>query len=461
MSIPLVGSAGDILHDRRSCRYLRRGAPREACSSPFASGSSRSSSQHDDRRARSIDLKRLRPASLPVHMVRCSSNQDAQWGRLDGLRKSNPLCKAARRPSAHSRHRWRRLHRLRAVRHLLIATTQHEVLNVDKLTYAGNLASLAVASDPRYAFVRVDICDRTPSARLFADFEPDTVIHLAAESHVDRSIDGPGGFMRDQRPRHLLAARMRRSPTGARLRAERAKRFRFHHVSTDEVYGSLGPDGPVHRDVALSAELALFGLARRRPIIWSRAWHHTYGLPVLITNCSNNYGPYHFPEKLIPLMILNALEGKPLPVYGDGRQVRDWLYVEDHARALQRVLDRGQARRDLQYRRQQRAQEHRRRARDLRHPRRAAPRAARRHAYQLITFVPDRPGHDRRYAIDASQDRTRARLGAARDVRERACARPSSWYLDNRRLVCERVRTGRYRRRAAGRFERERAERHR
>ncbi len=230
----------------------------------------------------------------------------------------------------------------------LIGHTQEQVVNLDKLTYAGNLASLAeVADHPRYAFERVDICDRPALDRLFAEHQPDAVMHLAAESHVDRSISGPAAFIETnivgtytllEAARHYWQA----------LPAPRQAAFRFHHVSTDEVYGDLP-----HPDEHGAAPLPLFTeqtpYAPSSPYSTSkaasdhlvRAWQRTYDLPVLITNCSNNYGPYHFPEKLIPLVILNALEGKPLPVYGKGDQVRDWLFVEDHARALHTVLTRG------------------------------------------------------------------------------------------------------------------------
>src|SRR5215207_6150305 len=222
----------------------------------------------------------------------------------------------------------------------LISVTPHEVLVVDKLTYAGNLDNLEpVARDPRFAFVQADIVDAPRMRELLRSFTPEVIMHLAAESHVDRSIDGPGAFIQTNvvGTFTLLDAALEHWRT---LSGPAREGFRFHHVSTDEVFGSLGPDGfftaatPYQPNSPYSASKA----ASDHLV---RAWHHTYGLPVLVTNCSNNYGPYHFPEKLIPLVILNALEGQPLPVYGDGSNIRDWLHVEDHARALVTVVERG------------------------------------------------------------------------------------------------------------------------
>ena len=216
------------------------------------------------------------------------------------------------------------------VRHL-IAETRHEVLVVDALTYAGNLANLKpVDGDPRYRFLKADIRDGQAMAKALADFDPDIVMHLAAESHVDRSIDGPMDFIDTNivGTAVLLQAAFRHFRT---LPEARRARFRFHHISTDEVFGSLGPTGHFDETTPYDPR-SPYSASKAGSDHLVRAWHHTYGLPIILTNCSNNYGPYHFPEKLIPLVILNAVEGKPLPVYGKGENIRDWLFVEDHAR---------------------------------------------------------------------------------------------------------------------------------
>ncbi|NGP53717.1 dTDP-glucose 4,6-dehydratase [Thioalkalivibrio sp. XN8] len=317
------------------------------------------------------------------------------------------------------------------VRHLLDATDAR-VVNLDKLTYAGNLESLADAADsPRYAFEQVDICEAAALGEVFRRHDPDAVMHLAAESHVDRSIDGPGAFLDTNvvGTGTLLGAALDhwRGLTGPRREA-----FRFLHVSTDEVYGDLGPDGPLFTETTRYAPSSPYAATKAASDHLVRAWHRTYGLPVLITNCSNNYGPCQFPEKLIPHMILNALAGKPLPVYGDGRQVRDWLYVEDHARALWTVLERGRVGEtynvggcnevmniDVVRRICALVAEH------------APETAAARPLEDLITFVKDRPGHDTRYAIDASK--IQRELGwEPQETFETGLARTVRWYLDNR-----------------------------
>jgi dTDP-glucose 4,6-dehydratase len=227
-----------------------------------------------------------------------------------------------------------------AVVRKLIGESEHAVCVVDKLTYAGNLASLApVAGSNRYRFERADIGDGERMKAIFADFQPDIVMHLAAESHVDRSIDGPAAFIETNVVGSftLLQEALRHFRT---LPDERKARFRFHHVSTDEVFGSLGAEGFFREDSAYQPN-SPYSASKAASDHLVRAWHHTYGLPVVMSNCSNNYGPYHFPEKLIPLMIINALEGKTLPVYGDGLNVRDWLYVDDHAEALITVATAG------------------------------------------------------------------------------------------------------------------------
>lgn len=287
------------------------------------------------------------------------------------------------------------------VRHL-IAASDHAVLNLDKLTYAGVLESLdAVSDSPRYRFVHGDICDAGLVAGLLAEFQPDVIAHLAAESHVDRSIDGPGAFIQTN---VVGTFTMLQQALGywQGLEPARQATFRFHHISTDEVFGSLGEDGFFTETTPYDPR-SPYSASKAASDHLVRAWGHTYGLPVLVTNCSNNYGPYHFPEKLIPLVIIRALAGEPLPVYGDGSNVRDWLFVEDHARALRRVFEDGapgqtyniggnSERRNIEVVRAICA------ALDARQPRSDG----RPYADQ-ITFVADRPGHDQRYAIDASK----------------------------------------------------------
>jgi dTDP-glucose 4,6-dehydratase len=287
-----------------------------------------------------------------------------------------------------------------AVIRQLIAETSVSVVNVDKLTYAGNLQSLvSVADNPRYRFERVDICDAAEVARLFREHQPDAVMHLAAESHVDRSISGPAAFIETNIiGTYTLLAAAREYWNG--LPETRKAAFRFHHISTDEVYGSLGETGFFTEETPYQPN-SPYSASKASSDHLVRAWHHTYGLPVLTTNCSNNYGPYHFPEKLIPLVILNAVNGKPLPIYGKGDNIRDWLYVDDHARALRLVLEKGRPgetyniggwneKTNLEVVHAICA------ILDELHPQ-GAPHAS------LITYVQDRPGHDRRYAIDASK----------------------------------------------------------
>ena len=289
------------------------------------------------------------------------------------------------------------------VRHL-IENTQHAVVNVDALTYAGNLESLAaVEGNERYAFEHADIGDAARMAAIFERYQPDAVMHLAAESHVDRSIDGPAAFVQTNIVgTYTLLEAARQYWKGLQATApEKAAAFRFHHVSTDEVYGDLEGPEDLFTEETPYAPSSPYSASKASSDHLVRAWHRTYGLPVLVTNCSNNYGPYHFPEKLIPLMILNALAGKPLPVYGDGQQVRDWLYVEDHARALVKVITEGVVGETYNI------GGHNEKANlevvetlcDLLQDLVPAERSYR----ELITFVQDRPGHDLRYAIDASK----------------------------------------------------------
>ena len=304
----------------------------------------------------------------------------------------------------------------------------HQVVNLDALTYAACLENVgSVATSPLYAFEQADIRDRAALDRVFAAHQPDRVMHLAAESHVDRSIDGPGDFIETNITGTYNMLETARAYWQGKGRPEG---FRFHHISTDEVFGSL----PADPSVKFTEET---GYDPRSPYSASkaasdhlvRAWAETYGLPVVLTNCSNNYGPFHFPEKLIPVVILNALAGKPLPIYGDGSNIRDWLYVEDHADALLLVLDKGEIGRSYNI-----GGENERSNLELVHTLcaildRLAPKAAGSYADQ-ITFVTDRPGHDARYAIDPS--RIRAELGWRPSVTvEEGLERTVAWYLAN------------------------------
>jgi dTDP-glucose 4,6-dehydratase len=329
-----------------------------------------------------------------------------------------------------------------AVVRRLIETTEHEVLVVDKLTYAGNLESLApVSSDSRFHFERADIADAVAMRKLFGDFSPDIVMHLAAESHVDRSIDGPDAFIQTNLVGTfvLLQAALELWRT---LPADRKPDFRFHHISTDEVFGSLGPTGCFNEQTAYQPN-SPYSASKAGSDHLVRAWHHTYGLPTLMTNCSNNYGPYQFPEKLIALTIINALEGKPLPVYGTGQNVRDWLHVEDHAEALLLVAGRGVVGDSYNIGGHN---EHTNisvvRA-ICRIVDELAPDVAIGPREQLIEFVVDRPGHDQRYAIDAAK--IERELGwKPRHSFEIGLRRTVQWYLDNIDWW-KRVRSGAYR----------------
>ena len=310
----------------------------------------------------------------------------------------------------------------------LIRETDVEVMNLDKLTYAGNPASLREVEDsPRYHFTRADICDGAAVKKLFREFSPDAIMHLAAESHVDRSIDGPLEFVRTNvlGTATLLDAALEYWKT---LPEDKKQAFRFQHISTDEVYGSLGATGLFTEKTPYDPR-SPYSASKASSDHMVRAWHHTFGLPVLLSNCSNNYGPYHFPEKLIPLVILNALDGKPLPIYGKGENIRDWLFVEDHARALWLIDRKGKVgetyniggrneRTNLQV-----VQAICRILDKLR------PKASGSYADQ-ITFVTDRPGHDLRYAIDA--DKLRNELGwEPREDFDSGLELTVRWYLEN------------------------------
>lgn len=316
------------------------------------------------------------------------------------------------------------------VRHL-IRNTSHQVLVFDKLTYAGTLTSLApISDDPRYSFVQADICDADAVTKAFHDFDPDIIVHLAAESHVDRSIDGPKDFIQTNivgTYTLLQAARAHHSG----LSKDRQQSFRFHHVSTDEVFGSLGDEGFFTEETAYDPR-SPYSASKAGSDHLVRAWWHTYGLPVTMTNCSNNYGPYHFPEKLIPLMIVKALAGEPLPVYGRGENIRDWLYVEDHARAIHTVFEGAQP--GSTYNVGGHAE---RRNIDVVQGLcnildRIKPRADKASYAQQISYVTDRPGHDFRYAIDSSKLETE--LGwKPQESFETGLEKTVRWYLENER----------------------------
>lgn len=314
------------------------------------------------------------------------------------------------------------------VRHL-IATTSYEILNVDALTYAGNLSSLdEVASSNRYKFAQADICDVKQIGALMADFRPDIVTHLAAESHVDRSIDGPSAFIQTNLVGtfSMLSAAL---DYWRGLSEPEQKSFKFHHISTDEVFGALESEGYFTEETAYDPR-SPYSASKAGSDHLVRAWHHTYGLPVLVTNCSNNYGPYHFPEKLIPLMIIKCLAGESLPVYGKGDNIRDWLYVEDHVRALQAVFEGGRV--GESYMIGGRSEQTNLAVveticdtLDQLRPR------ADGHSYRSqITFVSDRPGHDFRYAIDATK--LERELGwKPLESFESGMEKTIRWYLDN------------------------------
>lgn len=335
------------------------------------------------------------------------------------------------------------------VRHLL-NETDHEVLNLDKLTYAGNLESLAsIEGHPRYHFLKADIADSEAVSRALAQFQPDAIMHLAAESHVDRSIDGPAAFIQTNIVGTYALLESTRAYWSS-LDAERKAAFRFHHISTDEVYGDLHGVDDLFTETTPYAPSSPYSASKAASDHLVRAWHRTYGLPVLLTNCSNNYGPYHFPEKLIPLMILNALEGKPLPVYGDGLQVRDWLFVEDHARALVEVVTRGQVGETYNiggHNEQKNIEVVRGICTLLEELAPAKPAGVARFE-DLITHVKDRPGHDLRYAIDASK--IERELGwKPQETFHSGLRKTVQWYLDNLQW-CRHVQDGSYQRERLG-----------
>jgi dTDP-glucose 4,6-dehydratase len=323
----------------------------------------------------------------------------------------------------------------------IVRETGHVACVFDKLTYAGNFSSLSpVARDPRFQFVRGDICDAAAVAAVLKQFQPDAVMHLAAESHVDRSIEGPGAFVQT----NVVGTYVMLHATHDYWRSltdSARDNFRFHHISTDEVFGSLGAEGYFREDTPYAPN-SPYSASKAGADHLVRAWRHTYGLPTVATNCSNNYGPYHFPEKLIPLMILNALERKPLPVYGNGENIRDWLFVEDHVEALLHVVERGRVGECYNI-----GGVNERRNIDVVNMicdlvDEMAFEAGQKSRRNLLSFVHDRPGHDQRYAIDCSK--IQAELNwRPRETFESGLRKTVRWYLDNQPWWNE-IRTGAY-----------------
>lgn len=334
------------------------------------------------------------------------------------------------------------------IRHI-IENTQDSVVNVDKLTYAGNLESLSsVSDDTRYAFEQVDICNRAELNRVFKEYKPDAVMHLAAESHVDRSIEGPAAFIETNIMGTYVLLEATREYWNSLIGAQQAA-FRFHHISTDEVYGDLEGPKDLFREDTPYAPSSPYSASKASSDHLVRAWLRTYGLPTLVTNCSNNYGPFHFPEKLIPLVILNALEGKQLPIYGKGNQVRDWLYVEDHARALYKVVTEGEVGKTYNIGGHNEKQNIEvvhticelleELVPDNPHSRAGGSDEG---FKGLITYVADRPGHDIRYAIDATK--IEKELGwKPGETFESGIRKTVEWYLSNTDWVSH-VKSGEY-----------------
>jgi len=323
----------------------------------------------------------------------------------------------------------------------LISETEHEIVNIDKLTYAGNLESLQpIASSSRYHFEHVDICDSSKINALFNQYNPDAIMHLAAESHVDRSIDGPLEFVQTNVMGTAVLLDEAKKYWN-QLNEEKKSSFRFHHISTDEVYGSLGETGLFREDTPYDPS-SPYSASKSSSDHLVRAWHRTFGLPVVITNCSNNYGPYQFPEKLIPLVLLNAKAGKPLPIYGKGNQIRDWLYVDDHARALFRVLEKGTPGETYNI-----GGNNEKTNLEVVHTicdilEELLPDSPYTPFKDLITYVADRPGHDLRYAIDATKIKDDLDWEPA-ETFETGIRKTLEWYLDNPKW-CQHVLDGSY-----------------
>ncbi|WP_336953814.1 dTDP-glucose 4,6-dehydratase [Acinetobacter sp. AS167] len=335
-----------------------------------------------------------------------------------------------------------------AVVRYIIKNTKDEVLNIDKLTYAGNLESLKeVDSESRYQFRQIDICDAEKLTQAFAEFKPDVVMHLAAESHVDRSIDGPAEFITTNIVgTYNLLEVTRKYWLG--LSEQQQQQFRFHHISTDEVYGDLEGTTDLFTETTAYAPSSPYSASKASSDHLVRAWQRTYGLPTIVTNCSNNYGPYHFPEKLIPLVILNALDGKPLPIYGKGNQIRDWLFVEDHARALYKVVTEGAIGETYNiggHNEKQNIEVVKTICKILDE---LKPQINNKSYETLITFVKDRPGHDLRYAIDASKI-AHDLVWKPQETFDTGIRKTVEWYLNNLEW-CRRVQDGSYQRERLG-----------
>lgn len=333
------------------------------------------------------------------------------------------------------------------IRHI-IKNTDNQVLNVDKLTYAGNLESLIeVENDSKYSFKQIDICDSIAIKQAFSEFQPDLIMHLAAESHVDRSIDGPSEFINTNIVGTYTLLEAARKYWQA-LDDTKKSTFRFHHVSTDEVYGDLEGTTDLFTETTPYAPSSPYSASKASSDHLVRAWHRTYGLPVIVSNCSNNYGPYHFPEKLIPLVILNALDGKDLPIYGKGDQIRDWLYVEDHARALYKVVTEGTIGETYNiggHNEKQNIEVVKAICHILDE---LKPQPNGQPYESLITFVKDRPGHDLRYAIDATK--IKDNLGwMPEETFNSGIRKTVEWYLNNLEW-CRRVQDGSYQRERLG-----------
>lgn len=335
-----------------------------------------------------------------------------------------------------------------AVVRYIIKNTQSEVLNIDKLTYAGNLESLnEIDADCRYQFQQIDICDTEKLTQAFDEFKPDVVMHLAAESHVDRSIDGPAEFITTNIVGTYTLLEVARKYWLA-LSDSQKQQFRFHHISTDEVYGDLEGTTDLFTETTAYAPSSPYSASKASSDHLVRAWQRTYGLPTIVTNCSNNYGPFHFPEKLIPLVILNALDGKPLPIYGKGDQIRDWLFVEDHARALYKVVTEGVVGETYNiggHNEKQNIEVVKTICKILDE---LKPQFNAQSYETLITFVKDRPGHDLRYAIDASKI-AQDLAWKPEETFETGIRKTVEWYLNNLEW-CRRVQDGSYQRERLG-----------
>ncbi len=328
-----------------------------------------------------------------------------------------------------------------------LASRNWEIINIDKLTYAGNLESLkSVEKNPRYTFEKIDICDRTALQACIQKHKPDGIMHLAAESHVDRSIDGPGDFIQTNIIGTYTLLEVARA-YWSELAADKKSRFRFHHISTDEVYGTLGETGFFTEETPYQPN-SPYSASKASSDHLVRAWHETYGLPTVTTNCSNNYGPYHFPEKLIPLMILNALDGKNLPIYGKGDNVRDWLYVEDHAEALLTGFEKGRLGETYNVGGNNEKQNIEVVKAICSLLDELKPRKDGKSYTEQMTFVKDRPGHDKRYAIDATKIMKELKWEPA-ETFESGIRKTVLWYLENQEW-CHHVQDGSYRRERLG-----------